>query len=118
MFRPALLAAIALSMGATAAQACSYDAGRDSLSTRPGATYAGAEGRDWFAAGALIVLDGDRYQKYGPPREFDDFDLESLGKAGAWKGVTLFTDVEGDAKVIYAPVNAARCTFQIYQRMD
>ena len=89
-----LICAAILCLTATAAEAasCAYLEAEQRPTTGAGAPLPSAGQTDWFRNGEAIELFGDRYEKYGLPRELSEFEFGGLAEAGRWKGVPAFTE--------------------------
>ena len=101
--------------GTSKAASCAYLEAEQRPTTGGGAPLPAAGQTDWYRNGEAIELFGDRYEKYGLPRELGEFEFGGLTEAGKWKGVPAFTEAEGEGEVIYVPVDPKVCSFQPYE---
>lgn len=85
------------------------DSQRFSLAARTGEHAGGA---DWYQRNEVVVFRGDRFLKYGNPRQLTPADVARIGE---YRGVPVFTEagLTGKLDFIYLP-DEPGCSFQLY----
>jgi hypothetical protein len=84
--------------------------GRRLSDVSPASGY--AAGADWYQRNEVIVFRGDRFLKYGIPRQLTPADVVRIGE---YRGVPVFTEagLAGKLDFIYIP-DEPGCSFQLY----